>query len=398
MGHRDNKRLLDKLVETLELPDSAYEKAVSRYRDLGEWLERPESTCNENNPHIFPQGSFRLGIAIRPLSGNEEYDLDLACNLREGVTSTTHTQKELKEKLGEELEKYRVARNINSPLEPKHRCWRLDYADTLKFHMDIVPCIPESESKQQRLVAAMESYGMDSGLANNVSTQAVAITDDRLPDYDKKPTDWMISNPLGYAVWFESRMQPIEQGRAGFSIEAKVDKIPTYKRKTPLQRAIQILKRHRDQMFAKQSDSKPISVIITTLAARSYSGSSSLESTLAEALNTLNTFSKSGSDVVENPVNPEENFADRWSMPKYSHLKLKENFQLWVDRVTRDIELILQSQDLDMLTESINGNLSISMESKVLEEVLGIENKPSPIPPASTAISTPVSKPWFDEK
>jgi hypothetical protein len=35
--------------------------------------------------------------------------------------------------------------------------------------------------------------------------------------------------------------------------------------KTPLQQAVQILKRHRDMMFADDPEHKPISVIITTL-------------------------------------------------------------------------------------------------------------------------------------
>ena len=46
--------------------------------------------------------------------------------------------------------------------------------------------------------------------------------------------------------------------------------MPAYKeKKSPLQRVVQILKRHRDLMF-NGDESKPISIIITTLAARAY--------------------------------------------------------------------------------------------------------------------------------
>lgn len=46
--------------------------------------------------------------------------------------------------------------------------------------------------------------------------------------------------------------------------------VPKYQsNKTPLQRAVQILKRHRDIMFAGDED-KPVSIIITTLAAKAY--------------------------------------------------------------------------------------------------------------------------------
>ena len=55
--------VIDNIVKLLELPDSAYDKARKRYEDLGEWFDRNESTVSSNNPHIFPQGSFRLGTA-----------------------------------------------------------------------------------------------------------------------------------------------------------------------------------------------------------------------------------------------------------------------------------------------------------------------------------------------
>ena len=62
-----NTTILDEMISNLELPDSAYEKANSRYEDIGDWLGRADSKCHSNGPHIFPQGSFRLGTAIRPL-------------------------------------------------------------------------------------------------------------------------------------------------------------------------------------------------------------------------------------------------------------------------------------------------------------------------------------------
>ena len=71
----------------------------------------------------------------------EEYDLDLACSLRDGVTNQSHTKFELKTMIGTELELYRKAIGITSEVDEKHRCWRLDYQDELSFHMDIVPCI-----------------------------------------------------------------------------------------------------------------------------------------------------------------------------------------------------------------------------------------------------------------
>jgi hypothetical protein len=71
--------------------------------------------------------------------------------LRRGITKQTHTQKQLKGLVGRDVEAYRVARGIKDALEEMHRCWRLPYADTLKFHMDIVPSIPEEAARRQML-------------------------------------------------------------------------------------------------------------------------------------------------------------------------------------------------------------------------------------------------------
>ena len=85
ISNEQKKLLLEKMVELLELPDSAYQKAKDRYEDIGEYLGRDKSLCHDNDPHIFPQGSFRLGTAIRPLDESEEYDLDIACNLSKDI-------------------------------------------------------------------------------------------------------------------------------------------------------------------------------------------------------------------------------------------------------------------------------------------------------------------------
>ena len=40
-GNRSNS-VLNKILEKLELPEGAYENAEKRYKDIGEWLQRPE--------------------------------------------------------------------------------------------------------------------------------------------------------------------------------------------------------------------------------------------------------------------------------------------------------------------------------------------------------------------
>lgn len=78
--------------------------------------------------------------------------------------------------------------------------------------------------------------------------------------------------------------------------------------------AIQILKRHRDNMFSKR-DNKPISIIITTLAAKAYNGETNLFDALDNILMNMHNFidtDESGNIIISNPTLPTENFADKW--------------------------------------------------------------------------------------
>lgn len=383
--------VIKKMVELIELPDSAYEKAKDRYSDIGEWFGRDESSCRKNDPHIFPQGSFRLGTAIRPLHEEEEYDLDLACNLRKGIFKNTHTQKELKDLVGSEIQLYRLARRIETPPEKKHRCWRLEYQDSLSFHMDIVPCIPFDDSQRRILLFEMLNKKEDQTIAEISSQMAVSITDDRHDGFDSICNNWHISNPEGYAKWFEHRMK---QDQHIIVEKAQVSGFPLYPKKTILQRSVQLLKRHRDQMFKNDPDVKPISVIITTLASRAYQGESNILKALDNILANMERFVNQSIPRISNPVNPNEDFADRWSMPQYSHLHLEENFWDWLRQAKNDFDLLTSSNDRNFIFEQAQQKFSVRIPATDLNAIFG--STPSEVTwvaPKKHDISNP-AKPW----
>lgn len=335
---------IQELLRAIDVPESAYEKAETRYKDLGGWFERDGSRCSNYSPHIYPQGSFRLGTVIRPVGMDGEYDLDLGCRLREGVGKSTHSQRDLKQLVGVDLEAYRRARGIQERLEEKHRCWRLGYADDLSFHMDVVPSIPEDQRGRGMLKEAMVRYGVQDVLAENVSSHAGAITDDRLPSYSQISPAWRVSNSEGYALWFEARMrlaQPILEKRAA----ARIDSLKPWKWKSPLQQVVQLLKWHRDNMFQKNPESKPISVIITTLAGHAYDGEGDVETALAGVLKRMDQFVNDVTPRVPNPINPSEDFADKWPDHACRHLKLEESFRGWLAKARRDFRTVATTRD-----------------------------------------------------
>lgn len=391
----DNKHnaLLEKILEAIELPEGAYEKAEKRYNDLGEWLQRDDSTCADFNPHVFPQGSFRLGTANRPYR-DEEYDLDIGCNLRNGLTKDKSTQKQLKQLVGHELESYRTARNIKEDLAEKKRCWRLEYADDLSFHMDIVPCIPENETVRQTLKARMvETTLLEDELASNVSELAVSITDNTDPGYRAITKEWRISNPEGYARWFESRIRLASEfmETRALLLKASIDTLPYYKWKTPLQLSIQLLKRHRDIMFRNNEDSKPISVIITTLASRAYRGENDIAAALSNILDTMEDYIQESTPVVPNPVNPAEDFADKWYTKKHSHLKLRENFYRWLMQAKADFTAMCSQDNSQVIIDAADRGFDVKLDKGIIERTLGLSA--AVITPSRIESSAP--EPWF---
>lgn len=391
----EQKRVvIDNMVKLLELPDSAYDKARKRYEDLGEWFDRDESAVSENNPHIFPQGSFRLGTAIRPLDESEEYDLDLACKLRDGINKDSHTQETLKKLIGIELEAYRQARGIKSELEPKHRCWRLEYQDDLSFHMDIVPCIPADEKRRKAILESIRNTGLDEFVAGSASQTTISITDDRHEGYKHICDDWNISNPEGYAKWFEYRMNP-QQTRILLE-KAQVDDVPLFKKKTPLQRVIQILKRHRDNWSKDNPDSKPISIIITTLAARAYNGETDIVAALGNVLEKMGGLVSPTKPRVPNPVDPEEDFADRWYRQDCLHLRLEEHFNAWLLQAEKDFKHITSTTDSKFLCEQIEDKFSLRVDEEELKKQLGLSIGSIDIitPKTHTIDRDDTAKPW----
>jgi hypothetical protein len=386
--------IIDHIINGLELPESAYDKAKERYEDLGEWFSREDSKVSANNPHIFSQGSFCLGTAVRPIDDSEEYDLDLACKLQYGITKKTHTQADLKELIHVELEKYRAARGIKNLLEPKHRCWRLDYQDRLRFHIDIVPCIPMDESGQRAVSESIDKASFDKGIAKTITQTAVSITDDRHPSYKSICDTWNSSNPEGYAMWFQHRMNLLQTESYSMDVRAQVDKIPMFKKKAPLQRVIQLLKRHRDNWSTDNPDSKPISIIITTLAARAYNGENNIVTALENILYGMTKFVRVIKPLVPNPVNPDEDFADRWYRPECSRLRLKESFYNWIDQAQKDFQHLKSISDIEQLCTLIKRKFSVRIDIAELEKRLGKIDNPIKTPKTYVIDRENVPKPW----
>lgn len=344
--------LLQQIAEELDIPPSKYRQAVERYTAVGRWLEDGIYPGIRRQPAIYPQGSFRLGTVVRPYRHGAEcdYDIDLACELAYAIAETT--PRTIKHLVGDRL---KANETYHGMLDDEgRRCWTLLYteSDGVGFHLDVLPCVPNP------IVLAANAFG----------PKAVEVTNRKGKD---TTYDWGKSNPAGYADWFDQRQRqaflrlaPLRKIslQAQFPlIFARLDDVPDQLVRTPLQRAIQILKRHRDVRFAGCDDEcdKPISIIITTLAVLAYEQESDVLSTLATILDKIHRFDDTGIIrcenerwIIENPVNPGENFADRWND---SNSRKPEAFFRWVNWVQEDVDELLNAAGADELAKRLSG-------------------------------------------
>lgn len=318
------------VADDLDIPGHLYEDAVVKYTDVGEWLAQEDSDLAQYEPDIFPQGSFRLGTMVRPVNDSEEYDIDLVCHLK--IKKENTTQKELKDRVGKRLE---ARADIKEILKPSRRCWVLDYAEP--FHMDVLPVIPNVERQPN----------------------GILLTDTEL-------RLWQFSNPIDYAEWFKEQMKVVlMEKRAAYAkrYQMSIEEVPEYEVKTPLQRVVQILKRHRDIYFEKDLKNRPVSIIITTLAAKAYRNQPDLYGALVSVATRMHEYivkRPNGEWWVENPVDKGENFADKWN----EYPKRREAFVGWLEQVRDDFVSVSQMESLSKSAAALSPTLGRTAVSR----------------------------------
>lgn len=301
---RELGNLLEMIADELNITPTMMEKAVNSYQAVGEWI----GDGLNYDVAIKPQGSMNLGTVIRPIDDSDDYDMDLVCLLKNGYKLSAE---ELKKIVGERLKENATYRKM---LEKEgKRCWTMQYNE---FHMDILPCTSKDKIYSPEVSTAIR-------LTHKLGTGRYV---------DK------YSDPEAYHDWFVNRMTGrtmVNKDSIYAERDTEIDKVPTYKKRTTLQKAIQLLKRHRDITFAGCTDNAPISIIITTLAAWAYNGESNVFDALRNILSKMSEYIEQQNDMycILNPVMGEENFADKWN----ENHKKADAFFSWLEAAKSDL-------------------------------------------------------------
>lgn len=304
--------IFNNLADGLNITQTMLEKAETAYNALGEHIK---NSNEEWDVTVYPQGSFQLGTVIKPVNDEEQYDVDLVV-----LVKTPHYEaKTLRNEVLQILESHG---RYEGKIENKKPCIRIQYADSAQFHMDV-------------------ASARDIEISNDTSINIARFDGDERYFYE-------VSNPKGYIEWFKKTMQFEELQKSQRALyeacQTEVEELELSKMRTPLQKAIQILKRHRDIFFSERenADDKPSSIIITTLCAMAYEDfrgkyeKDNIYLTIVNMLEKFPNYVKKNSDgeyYLENPSNPKENFLKKWC----DNSELVVAFKQWISKARTDI-------------------------------------------------------------
>ncbi|WP_349929292.1 nucleotidyltransferase [Acinetobacter sp. A1-4-2] len=341
--------VLMNIVQKISLTHAQYDLITDRYSNLQAILNVADDEILKD-AHIFVQGSIGLKTTIKP---SPEAEGDMANVDADAIVLLPNAQNvDSKEVLDVLTRRFEEGTRTSTPIKPLRRGIRIVYADENPgFHIDVTP--------------ARNAQGND---------QSAGYGNLEVPD---RETGWKCSTPRDYSLWLENLAKleiQIIRKMAGDKVlmdSATQDPLPLYEdyaEHNPLRATIKLLKRHRDQwaLNAENPEYRPISAVITTLAAKAYE--KVYKQSQAQALRPIEAIVKiiaympqfitqvDEGFAVLNPKDSGENFAEKWNRPNGEGESYREAFFAW------------HSQALESVLIGLNdlGN-SASFENKLIE-------------------------------
>ena len=287
--------ILAEIAINLQLPPGLHTKAVERYEAVCRYIDRPGSPLEGRVSSFYPQGSMAIDATISTRGTDDEYDLDAVAEILGG----NEGPEALLDLLEQALKDYPVSR-----IERKTRCITLYYSDSM--HLDVTPA---------RRLAVKEKEGV------------IAHAKQGWPNEHR----YVPMNAYGFCTWYNNRT-PIEErfaialnrelyAKHGFAFDAaEVEEVPD---QTPLivksvtTVALQLIKRHRNILYADASGRMPPSVMLSCHAGHAaMPGMGLADMVMRQARWTARAIDQAARQNkllnVPNPEFCEERFTDRW--------------------------------------------------------------------------------------
>lgn len=248
--------ILSKGAGLLDITPSMFKEATSHYKALGEFLENHGVDAD-----ISPCGSILTGTVVRPYSDDDNayFDIDVLVN-RPGFGSASNAPGEARGPVDEAL---LGSDRYGDMAEECDECITIEYVSNGiegGFRLDLNTCIDDRGNPRAQTCETYPEY------ADYAASMAW-----------ENPERWHGSNPRGLCQWFVDKNERFAApGRAqrkarilkqSRGVYASIEDVPDSLDRSEMQRAVQVLKRSRDEFYHRRVRSKkaPASCVITVI-------------------------------------------------------------------------------------------------------------------------------------
>jgi hypothetical protein len=288
--------ILAEIAVNLQLPPGLHAKAIDRYEAVRRYIERPGSPLEGRVVCFYPQGSMAIDATTSTRGTDDEYDLDIVAEI-EGPDDGPEA---LLDDLEAALKGYPVSRIVR-----KTRCITLYYADGM--HLDVTPARRRAPKEKQGEIPHAKKGARS------------------------EPPRYVPMNAYAFAQWYLART-PVEERfalalnrrlyeTAGIAFAAaEVEEVPP---QTPLiiksvtTVALQLIKRHRNIIYAAETGRIPPSVVLSCHAGHAARPGLGLADMVIRqsrwTARAIDEAARQGRMLsVPNPEFAAERFTDRW--------------------------------------------------------------------------------------
>lgn len=344
--HRAIVGILELILRSCELSAEQHDAIKRHYTEKVNRLKECE-WLRQFDLHLTPQGSVALGTCVPPLERKHgEHDVDLL--LKVIAPQSAFTSAELHRRIGSQLRLY-----YRELMQAIRYGWQLDYSASERFHFDIVGVIPWVHAARP-MVAACDWQNASWKPTN---------PEDYIREFLKTAEQLPLIEDKNYRELLEGELVLMN------ARSVTVDPLPeNTAMKSPLQRSVQLPKRHRDVWFSKRKalNRRTPSIVLTTILWQAYerfiigkafASVFDVLSTMAEHLDDL-TILKVTTDhrgearyVLENPTVPGENLVAKWNEPDRKH-EAAEYFE-WVREYKKFVRALASTDGLHRLQPAL---------------------------------------------
>ena len=248
--------ILSRGASLLDITPSMFEEATSHYKAVGEFLENHSVDAD-----ISPCGSILTGTVVRPYSKDDDayFDIDVLVN-RPGFGRVTDAPGEARGPVDKAL---LGSDRYGDRAEECDECITIEYVSNGiegGFRLDLNTCIDDRDNP---CAQTCETYPKYADYAVSMAWE--------------NPEQWHGSNPRGLCQWFIDRNERFAApGRAqrkarilkeSRGVYASIEDVPDSLDRSEMQRAVQVLKRSRDEFYHRRvrSEKAPASCAITVI-------------------------------------------------------------------------------------------------------------------------------------